>query len=109
MKNKDKGLGELLELLKTHPELIKELVFNSKSIKSLLKSKAASQLVLGVDATAFLEYVAGPEDGYPIAFCGGGTQQLYAKGTKFAVAGCGGGTQHCRPPFTGHCVKGTKP
>jgi hypothetical protein len=91
MKNKDNGLRELLEVLKTHPELIKELVFDSKSIKSLLKSKAARKLVLGVDATAFLEYVAGPEDGYPIAQCFGGTRWLCAKGSKVIV--CVGGTK----------------
>jgi hypothetical protein len=91
MKNKDKGLGELLELLKTHPELIKELVFNSKSVKSLLKSKSARQLALGVDATTFLEYVAGPEDGYPIAQCFGGTKWLCAKGSRVLV--CSGGTK----------------
>jgi hypothetical protein len=91
MKNKDNGLRELLEVLKTHPELIKELVFDSKSIKSLLKSKAARKLVLGVDAKKFLSYVAGPEDGYPIAQCFGGTRWLCAKGSKVIV--CVGGTK----------------
>jgi hypothetical protein len=98
---KNDNLGELLELLKTHPELIKELVFDSKSIKSLLKSKAARQLALGVDATAFLEYVAGPEDGYPVAQCFGGTKYLCAKGSKVVVA-CGGGTKY-------GCGGGTQP
>jgi hypothetical protein len=93
MNKNDKGLEELLELLRTHPELIKELVFDRTSIQLLLKTEAARQLVLGVDTKKFLRYVAGPEDGYPIAQCGGGTEFLCAKGTKFAVAGCGGGTQ----------------
>jgi len=100
MKKNDNGLEELLELLKTHPELIKELVFNSKSIKSLLKSKAARKLALGVDAKKFLSYVAGPEDGYPIAQCFGGTKRLCAKGSR--VAACGGGTKYA-------CGGGTQP
>jgi hypothetical protein len=69
MKKNDKGMGELLDLLKTHPELISALVFDPASIKRLLRSKAARQLVLGVDTRAFLSYVAGPEDGGPIALC----------------------------------------
>ncbi|TLZ23818.1 MAG: hypothetical protein E6K29_17900 [Gammaproteobacteria bacterium] len=91
MKKNDNGLRELLELLKTHPELIKELVFDSKNIQSLLKGKAARQLALGVDARKFLAYVAGPEDGYPIALCSGGTKWLCAKGTRVVV--CSGGTK----------------
>ncbi len=100
MKNKDNGLGELLELLKTHPELIKELVFDPTRIKPLLRSKAARRLVLGVDTKKFLSYVAGPDDGYPVAQCFGGTKYLCAKGTKHVV--CGGGTKI-------DCGGGTKP
>jgi hypothetical protein len=69
MKNNDKGMGELLDVLKVHPELISALVFDPESIKRLLRSKAARRLVLGVDIRAFLSYVAGPEDGGPIALC----------------------------------------
>jgi hypothetical protein len=96
MKKNDKGLEELLTLLKTHPELIKELVFDPTSIKALLKTKAARRLVLGVDATAFLKYVAGPKDGYPIAQCLQNTQYLCAKGTRVVLPGCLKGTQHPR-------------
>jgi hypothetical protein len=69
MKKNDKGIGELLDLLKTHPELISALVFDPVSIKRLLKSKSARRLVLGVDTRAFLRYVAGPKNGGPIAMC----------------------------------------
>jgi hypothetical protein len=92
MKKNDNGLGEVLALLRTHPKLIKELVFDPKSIQLLLKTKAARKLVLGVEATAFLKYVAGPTDGYPIAQCFKDTRLLCAKGTKYAAA-CGGGTE----------------
>lgn len=92
MNNNDKGLEELLALLKTHPELIKELVFDSSNIKHLL-SAAAQQLTLGVDTQEFLEYVAGPQDGYPITQCLRNTQYLCAKGTKVKLPSCLRGTQ----------------
>lgn len=92
MKKKDKGLEELLGLLKTHPDLIRDLVFDPTSIKRLLKSRAARRLVNpGMDATAFLECVASSEGGYPIAQCFGGTRYLCAKGTQCAL--CAGGTR----------------
>jgi hypothetical protein len=69
MKKNDNGMGELLDLLKTHPELISALVFDPVSIERLLKSKAARRLVLGVDTRAFLRYVAGPKNGGPVALC----------------------------------------
>jgi hypothetical protein len=93
MNNNDKGLEELLALLKTHPELIKELVFDSSNIKNLL-SAAAQQLTLGVDTQQFLDYVAGPQDGYPITQCLRNTQVLCAKGTKVGLPSCLRGTQH---------------
>jgi hypothetical protein len=80
MKKNDKGVGELLELLKTHPELISALVFDPVSIKRLLKGKAARRAVLGVDVRAFLRYVAGPGDGGPIALCRRGSGMLTPKG-----------------------------
>lgn len=101
MKNKnDNGLGELLDMLKKNPTLMKEIVFNSENVNKMLKSKAARRLVEGVDATswtlvdakAFLKYVAGQGGGHPIAHCFTGTMVLCAKGTKVAVK-CGGGTQ----------------
>jgi hypothetical protein len=81
MKKNDKGMGELLDLLKTHPELISALVFDPESIKRLLRSKAARQLVLGVDTRAFLSYIAGPEEGGPIAVCLKRTRVLCPKRT----------------------------
>jgi hypothetical protein len=67
MKNNDNGMQELLELLKSHPQLIHALVFDPASIKRLLKSKAARRLLIGVDTKAFLRAVAGPAG--PIALC----------------------------------------
>ena len=89
--NDDESLDELLKLLRKHPELIKELVFEPTQINRLLHGKAARRMALGEDATRFLKYVAGPSDGYPIAQCFGQTNQLCAKGTKHEL--CGGGTR----------------
>ena len=69
MKKNDKGMGELLDLLKIHPELISALVFDPANIKRLLKSKGARKLVIGVDTRAFLRDLAGPEEGGPIVVC----------------------------------------
>ena len=90
MKKNDNGLGELLALLKDHPELMKELVFEPTKITTLLRSKPARRLVLGVDAKKFLKYVASSKDGYPIAQCFAETRLLCAKGTAQVL--CGGGT-----------------
>jgi hypothetical protein len=95
MKKNDNGLGELLALLKNHPELMRELVFDPSSVARLLKSRAARRLVIGEKATAFLEYVSGYEDGYPIAQCYRQTKYLCAKGTKQVL--CGSGTQPTKP------------
>jgi hypothetical protein len=94
MKKNDNGLGELLALLKAHPELMKDLVFEPTKITTLLRGNAARRLVLGVDAKKFLKYVASSKDGYPIAQCLKETRVLCAKGTAQAL--CGGGTSH--PP-----------
>lgn len=100
MKKHDKGMDELLALLRTHPELIKELVFEPTRIQQLLRSKAARQLTLGVETTGFLRYVAGPRDGYPITQCFDATRLLCAKGSKLVLCGggtrtkCGGGTKY---------------
>jgi hypothetical protein len=82
MKTNDKGMGELLELLKTHPELISALLFHPESIKRLLKSKAARRLILGVDTKAFLRQVAESKHGGPMALCLKRTVLLCAKGTQ---------------------------
>jgi hypothetical protein len=68
MKNNDKGMRELLKLLKAHPELISALVLDPRSVRRLLKGKAARKMTLGIDTRALLEYVAGPGGG-PIAMC----------------------------------------
>jgi hypothetical protein len=89
MTKKDKGMGELLELLRVHPKLISALVFDPKSVKRLLRSKAARRLVLGVNVRAFLSHLARSEDGAPVALCLRGTAVLCPKGTRHAkVAGC---------------------
>jgi hypothetical protein len=97
MKNNDDGMAELLDLLKTHPELISALVFEPKNIKRLLKSKAARQLVLGVDLKAFLRHVAGPGDGGPIALCSRGTRFLLPRTIVEDEFGCERGTRIARP------------
>ncbi len=87
MNKNDKGLDELLALLRTNPGLIKELVFDSSNVAKLLKGAAAQQLALGVDTQRFLAYVAGPEDVYPITQCLKKTLNLCAKGTGLKVWG----------------------
>jgi hypothetical protein len=113
MKTNDNGMGELLEVLKTHPDLISALVFDPVSIKRLLKTKAARRLVLGVDTKAFLRYLAGPQDGGPIAHCLKRTAVLCPKktrcphglGTKHPTP-CG---PHTKPPPACPKALGTKP
>jgi hypothetical protein len=91
MKKNDNGLDDLLKLLRKRPELVKELVFHAPNIQRLLKSRAARRLAVGVDAGAFLTYLASSRDGYAIAQCFGGTESLCAKGTGHAL--CGGSTE----------------
>jgi hypothetical protein len=91
MKKNDKGMGELLELLKTQPQLMCALVFDPESIKRLLGTKLARRLVLGVDTKAFLSYVSGPKDGGPIALCRAATKVLCPKRTRYPL--CLGNTR----------------
>jgi hypothetical protein len=97
MANGNCGLDELLDLLKKNPGLIKELIFNPETIQELLGTNEARKLALGVDAQqtadpqTFLNYVAGPDDGYPIAQCLKKTTIMCAKGTRFVA--CYGGTK----------------
>ena len=81
MKKDDKGIDDLLNVIKNNPGVVKSLVFDQAAVKKLLKSAAAQQLALGEEATAFLEYVASPKDGYAIVQCGGNTRYLCAKGS----------------------------
>lgn len=99
MNKNDSGFDELLKALQKNPGVIREIVFHPEKIKKLLKSKAARKTISKATFD-FLEYIAKPEDGYPIAFCYGGTQKgLCAKGTGH----CAGAT---RPPY---CAGATKP
>ena len=82
MRNQDKGTGELLELLRTKPELVSALVFDTRPVKRQLKSKAGRRLIRGVDTGAFLRSVAGPAEGGPIAFCDGRAAVSCRKRTK---------------------------
>ena len=91
MTKDDSAFKELLELLKRHPALMKDLVFDPTHIQGLLNSEEARKLALGEEATAFLRYVSSGDDGYGIAQCFKGTGVLAAKGTKMLV--CGGGTK----------------
>ena len=95
MANGNCGLDELLTLITENPGLIKELIFNPETIQELLGTNEARKLALGVDAQqpaqAFLNYVAGPDDGYPIAQCLKKTTIMCAKGTRFVA--CYGGTK----------------
>ena len=82
MRNQDKGTGELLELLRTKPEFVSALVFDSRPVKRQLKSKAGRRLVLGLDTRVFLSSVAGPAEVGPIAFCDGRAAVSCRKRTK---------------------------
>jgi hypothetical protein len=88
MKNYDKGLGELLKLLRRRPDLIREIVFDTDRLRKLLRRKAARQLTLGPEPTDFLNYTAGSADGYPVAQCLQRTSVLCAKGTGISLK-CG--------------------
>lgn len=102
-KNKyDQGLEELLCLLISDPEIVKELIFepnNCKRLLATLKGRTARRMLgqHGKQVENFLDYIAGDQDGYPIAQCFGGTQYLCAKGTGVGLQ-CGGGT---KPPPPG--------
>lgn len=97
---KNDGMGELLGLLKAHPELVDALVFDPRRVRRFLKSEAARRLV-GDDTITFLRYVSGSGDGASFALCLGGTNLVCAGATKTQLP-CPSGT---KPP----CTKGTKP
>jgi hypothetical protein len=88
MKKYEKGLGQLIDFLKKHPEILREVVFDTKGIRKLLGNKAARQLTLGPGPTDFLQYMGGSIDGYPISSCQQSTQVLCAKGTGISLK-CG--------------------
>jgi hypothetical protein len=106
MPKKDKGFDALLEVLKANPEAIREIAFHPEKIPKLLKSKAARRLARDNRTTQFLAYMAAPADGYPIAFCYGGTQSLCGKGTLACVGNtrpnptCPGNTRPAPPTPT---------
>jgi hypothetical protein len=105
MKNNDNAMGELLEVLKAHPDLISALVFDPASIKRLLKSKAARRLVHGVEIRAFLKYMATGTGGGPVATCLRHTAALCPKGTR-SPPPC---AAHTKPPPGCPPLMGTKP
>ena len=84
-KKNDRGMNELLALLKAHPELIRDLVFDPNSIMRVLRSKASRRLVRGQNVQEFLLRMANPKDGYPIAQCYKQTRVLCGKGTVICV------------------------
>jgi len=51
---KDPGMGPLLDLLKSRPELVNALVFDHVKVERLLRSPAARRLVPGVDTRKML-------------------------------------------------------
>jgi len=110
MKKKDKGMNELLGLLRAHPELIRDLVFDPYSIMKVLRSRSARRLVRGQDVEAFLMRMAAPVHGLPISQCYGGTQSLCGKGTMACV-----GNTNPHPTCVGNttpnptCVGNTTP
>jgi hypothetical protein len=96
MKKNDNGVGELLDLIKTHPELISALVFDPASVKRLLKSTSARRLVPGVDTRAFLTYVAGSKNGGPVALCRRGSRVICPK-AEMTLCPPGLGTRALKP------------
>jgi len=97
----NKGLGELLGLLKGHPELVDALVYDPKRVRRFLKTEAAQQLISD-DTRTFLRYVSGSAEGASLALCLGGTNLLCAGATKVGQP-CLQGT---KPPCS---ITGTKP
>jgi hypothetical protein len=76
-KKNDNGMGELLGVLKTHPELVHALVFDHKRVRRLLKGKSARGLAIGVDARKnLLKRVKQAGDGGGVAVCLRGTNHL---------------------------------
>jgi hypothetical protein len=74
-RKKDPAMGPLLDLLKARPELVHALVFDHAKVERLLKSRAARQLVPGVDARKMLlkSVTGGVPAGGPAPGCYTGT------------------------------------
>jgi hypothetical protein len=81
MNKKEKGAGELLGLLKTHPGLVHALIFNPTRVKRLLRNRKARQQFRGVDTTKILSRVSAPGGGGPVLTCVQSTKLLCASGT----------------------------
>jgi hypothetical protein len=47
---KKEDIGELVDLLKAHPRLVRALIFDHEKVRRLLKSPAARRLLPGVNA-----------------------------------------------------------
>ena len=104
-KKNDNGMGELLGVLKAHPELVHALVFDHKAVRRLIKSKAGRGLLPGLDARkTLLKRVEGAGGGGQIAVCLRGTNHLLgglcAKRTR-----CSYGTRGVGPDCYGNTYK----
>jgi hypothetical protein len=56
-RNRDEGLDELLAVLKADPQLLSVLVLNPKALLRKVKSKAAKELIKGIEPETYLENV----------------------------------------------------
>jgi len=65
----DGGLRELLNLLRRHPELANALVFDPARVRRLLRTQAARELLVGVDAGTLLMSVSDSTGETPLALC----------------------------------------
>ena len=97
-----KEFKELLGLLQRHPDLVREVVFDSARLNhvlaDLLRVSKAPQAPIGQDPTTWLRYMAGSADGYPNAQCLEQTKYFCGKGTGiYKLYACGGSTGH---PYT---------
>jgi len=90
MAKNDDDFAALLDLLKQHREILREIVFHPEKITAALADKSVQRLLARAPSAAkFLDYMIDPKDGYPIAFCYCNTKSLCGKGSLF----CAGGTR----------------
>jgi hypothetical protein len=84
----------LLELLRQHPEIVREIVLDPINLTGALKAAEAANF--GEDTRKFLTYVAGERDGYNIV--------QFLHNTSY-IGMCAKGTS---PPLL-QCLRGTNP
>ena len=68
-RSSERGLRELLKVLRAHPELANAVVFDPAKVKRLLKTPAARSLLVGVDAGTLLMSVSNSTGDTPLALC----------------------------------------